>query len=85
MIVKDAFRFFLFRLLIITLGAFVVGMPVAGILLLLLSAFVAFFFRNPKRVDPGGSEGDRFAGGRARRKDRARRQCNEAEHFSFDL
>jgi len=51
MIVKDAFVF-LIPLLILTLGAFALGMPVAGIFLLLLSAFVAFFFRNPRRVVP---------------------------------
>ena len=32
---------------------FAVGMTSAGIFLLLLSAFVAFFFRNPKREIPG--------------------------------
>ena len=51
MIVKDAF-IFLVPLLIITAGSFVLGMPVAGIFLLLLSAFVAFFFRNPRRQIP---------------------------------
>ena len=51
MIVKDAFVF-LIPLLILTLGAFAIGMSLAGIFLLLLSAFVAFFFRNPRRVIP---------------------------------
>jgi phosphatidylserine decarboxylase len=51
MIVKDAF-IFLIPLMIITLGAFAVGMSAVGILLLVLCAFVAFFFRNPKRVIP---------------------------------
>ena len=51
MIVKDAF-IFLVPLLIITLGAFAVGIPVVGIMLLVLCGFVAFFFRNPKRVIP---------------------------------
>ena len=51
MIVKDAFVF-LIPLLILSLGSFALAMPVAGIFLLLLSAFVAFFFRNPRRVIP---------------------------------
>ena len=51
MIVKDAFVF-LIPLLLLTLGAFALGMPAGGIFLLLLSAFVAFFFRNPRRVIP---------------------------------
>jgi phosphatidylserine decarboxylase len=51
MIVKDAFVF-LIPLLILTLGAFALGMPVTAIFLLLLSAFVAFFFRNPRRTIP---------------------------------
>jgi phosphatidylserine decarboxylase len=51
MIVKDAF-IFLVPLLICTAGAFLVGLTPAGIFLLLLSAFVAFFFRNPKREIP---------------------------------
>ena len=54
MIVKDAFVF-LIPLLILTLGAFVLGMPLTAIFLLLLSAFVAFFFRNPNRVVPADS------------------------------
>jgi phosphatidylserine decarboxylase len=51
MIVKDAFVF-LIPLLVLTLGAFALGMPVTAIFLLLLSAFVAFFFRNPRRTIP---------------------------------
>jgi phosphatidylserine decarboxylase len=51
MIVKDAIVF-LIPLLILASGAFALGMPVAGIFLLLLCAFVAFFFRNPRRVIP---------------------------------
>ena len=51
MIVKDAFVF-LIPLLVLTLGAFALGMPVPAIFLLLLSAFVAFFFRNPTREIP---------------------------------
>ena len=51
MIVKDAFVF-LIPLLILALGAIALGMPLAGIFLLLLSAFVAFFFRNPRRIIP---------------------------------
>ena len=51
MIVKDAFVF-LIPLLILALGAIALGMPLAGIFLLLLSAFVAFFFRNPRRKIP---------------------------------
>jgi phosphatidylserine decarboxylase len=51
MIVKDAFVF-LIPLLVLTLGAFALGMPLTAIFLLLLSAFVAFFFRNPRRTIP---------------------------------
>ena len=51
MIVKDAFVF-LIPLLILALGAIALGMSLAGIFLLLLSAFVAFFFRNPRRIIP---------------------------------
>jgi phosphatidylserine decarboxylase len=51
MIVKDAIVF-LVPLLILTLASFALGMPLAGIFLLLLCAFVAFFFRNPRRVIP---------------------------------
>jgi len=51
MIVKDAFVF-LIPLLVLTLGAFALGMPMAAIFLLLLCAFVAFFFRNPRRTIP---------------------------------
>jgi phosphatidylserine decarboxylase len=52
MIVKDALVF-LVPLLIMTLGAFALGLSMAGIFLLLVSAFVAFFFRNPRREIPG--------------------------------
>jgi phosphatidylserine decarboxylase len=55
MIVKDAIVF-LVPLLILTLASFALGMPVAGIFLLLLCAFVAFFFRNPRRVIPEDPE-----------------------------
>jgi phosphatidylserine decarboxylase len=51
MIVKDAIVF-LIPLLILTALSFGLGMTVAGVLLLLLCAFVAFFFRNPKRLIP---------------------------------
>ena len=51
MIVKDAFRFIV-PLLIFTTLAVVLGWYIAGILLLLLAGFVAFFFRNPKREIP---------------------------------
>src|SRR5262245_42504483 len=55
MIVKEAFLFFL-PLIAAALMSLGVGWTVLGILLLLLAAFVAFFFRNPKREipeDPG--------------------------------
>jgi phosphatidylserine decarboxylase len=55
MIVRDAYRF-LVPLLILVAGAFWLQWSIAGVSLLLISAFVAFFFRNPKRVipaDPG--------------------------------
>ena len=51
MIVKDAFRFLVPLLISATLAMFL-GLQVAAILLLLLSAFVAFFFRNPRRRIP---------------------------------
>ncbi len=51
MIVKDAFRF-LMPLLAVVIASFWLGWPVAGLFLLLLTAFVAFFFRNPKRDVP---------------------------------
>jgi phosphatidylserine decarboxylase len=51
MIIKDAYMFLL-PLLAAMLTSFVLGWPVAGILLLALAAFVAFFFRNPKREIP---------------------------------
>src|SRR5438132_10369645 len=51
MIVKDAFRF-LVPLLISAALAIGLGLYIVGILLLLLAAFVAFFFRNPAREIP---------------------------------
>ena len=51
MIVKDAFRF-LIPLLILSTLAFALGLYPASFLLMLLAAFVAFFFRNPKREIP---------------------------------
>jgi phosphatidylserine decarboxylase len=51
MIVKDAFRFIV---PLVILAALAAGLAfyLAGILLLLLAGFVAFFFRNPKREIP---------------------------------
>ena len=51
MIVKDAFRF-LIPLLVSSVLAFVLGLYPAAFLVMLLAAFVAFFFRNPKREIP---------------------------------
>jgi phosphatidylserine decarboxylase len=51
MIVKDAFRF-LIPLLISAVLAFALGLHLTSFLLMLLVAFVAFFFRNPKRQIP---------------------------------
>ncbi|HEX4998216.1 MAG TPA: phosphatidylserine decarboxylase [Terriglobia bacterium] len=51
MIVKDAFRFIV-PLMISALAAFYIGLYPAGVSLVLLSAFVAFFFRNPRRKIP---------------------------------
>jgi len=51
MIVKDAFRF-LIPLLVSSVVAFVLGLYPAAFLVMLLAAFVAFFFRNPKREIP---------------------------------
>ncbi len=51
MIVKDAFRF-LVPLVAAAILAFALGLSLAGILLILLCAFVAFFFRNPGREIP---------------------------------
>jgi phosphatidylserine decarboxylase len=51
MIIKDAFMFFL-PLAAAMVTSFVLGWTAVGILLLLLSAFVLFFFRNPKREIP---------------------------------
>jgi phosphatidylserine decarboxylase len=51
MIVKDAFMFLLPLLAAMTVS-FALGWAAAGICILLLAAFVAFFFRNPKRDIP---------------------------------
>jgi phosphatidylserine decarboxylase len=51
MIVKDAFRFLL-PLLASAAIAYALGLYLAAILVMLLAAFVAFFFRNPKREIP---------------------------------
>ena len=51
MIVKDAF-IFLVPLFAATAASFLIGWQSAGIFLLLLAAFVAFFFRNPRRDIP---------------------------------
>jgi phosphatidylserine decarboxylase len=51
MIVKDAYRF-LIPLLAATVLAYALGLPRVAILVLLLAAFVAFFFRNPRREIP---------------------------------
>jgi phosphatidylserine decarboxylase len=51
MIVKDAFRF-LVPLFVSAGLAFVLGLYLAAFLVMLLAAFVAFFFRNPKREIP---------------------------------
>src|SRR2546426_6296272 len=51
MIIRDAFKFLL-PLLTAMAAAFWLRWAAAGIFLLLLTAFVAFFFRNPKRSIP---------------------------------
>ena len=51
MIVKDAFRF-LIPLFVSAALAFVLGLYLAAFSVMLLAAFVAFFFRNPKREIP---------------------------------
>src|SRR5881392_106839 len=51
MIIRDAFKFLL-PLLATMAAAFWLRWAAAGIFLLLLTAFVAFFFRNPKREIP---------------------------------
>jgi phosphatidylserine decarboxylase len=51
MIVKDALRFIVPLVISAALAA-LLGFYIAGILLLLLAGFVAFFFRNPKREIP---------------------------------
>jgi phosphatidylserine decarboxylase len=51
MIASDAFRF-LIPLLILTAASFGMGWFALGVFLLLLTSFVAFFFRNPPRTIP---------------------------------
>jgi phosphatidylserine decarboxylase len=51
MIVKDAYRF-LVPLLAAAAGSYFLGLYAATIFVLLLAAFVAFFFRNPNRQIP---------------------------------
>ena len=51
MIVRDAFRF-LIPLCISAVFAFALGLYLAAVLVIGLAAFVAFFFRNPKRHIP---------------------------------
>ena len=51
MIVRDAFPF-LITLALLAILAFVSGLIVPGAFVVLLFAFVAFFFRNPNRVIP---------------------------------
>src|SRR5262245_60584517 len=51
MIVKDAFRF-LIPIFILAALAFALGLYPAAFLVLMFAAFVAFFFRNPKREIP---------------------------------
>src|SRR5882672_584957 len=51
MIAPDAFRF-LIPLIILTVASFGMGWIAFGVFLLLLTSFVAFFFRNPPRTIP---------------------------------
>jgi len=51
MIAPDAFRF-LIPLIVLTAAAFAMGWIALGVLLLFLTSFVAFFFRNPHRAIP---------------------------------
>jgi phosphatidylserine decarboxylase len=51
--IKDAYRFLL-PLLALAALALYAGWTMAGVLLLSLSAFVAYFFRNPARTIPPG-------------------------------
>jgi phosphatidylserine decarboxylase len=51
MIAPDAFRF-LIPLIVLTIAAFGLGWIAIGVLLLFLTSFVAFFFRNPHRTIP---------------------------------
>jgi len=52
MIVRDAFRF-LIPLFILAAASFLLAWVSFGVFLLLLIAYVAFFFRNPPRTIPG--------------------------------
>jgi phosphatidylserine decarboxylase len=51
MIARDAFQF-LIPLLLLTVGAFWIHALVIAVILLILTSFVAFFFRNPRRTIP---------------------------------
>src|SRR5215831_5042805 len=51
MIAKDAFRF-LIPLLVATALALALGLYFTAFLVMVLAAFVAFFFRNPRREIP---------------------------------
>jgi phosphatidylserine decarboxylase len=51
MIVKDAYRFII-PLMISATAALALGLVLAAVSLVLISAFVAFFFRNPSRKIP---------------------------------
>ena len=51
MIVKDAYRF-LAPLLASAILAYALGLYLAALSVMLLAAFVTFFFRNPKREIP---------------------------------
>jgi len=51
--IKDAYRFLL-PMLVLAALSFYCGWMVAGVLLLLVTAFVAYFFRNPDRAIPPG-------------------------------
>jgi phosphatidylserine decarboxylase len=51
MILKDAFRF-LIPLIVSAALAFLLGLHLAAFLVMCMAAFVAFFFRNPKRRIP---------------------------------
>jgi phosphatidylserine decarboxylase len=51
MIVRDAFRFLL-PLAFLAVTAFILGWVISGAVFLMLTLFVAYFFRNPKREIP---------------------------------